>query len=70
MSKDAKKILHLKINPSIREYTHQSVESIVYLNIDDYPTVWCAIGNRIKIFDAITWNDEITDMKFENKIVA
>ncbi|RNA33497.1 DENN domain-containing 3 isoform X3 [Brachionus plicatilis] len=70
MSKDAKKILHLKINPSIREYTYQSVESIIYVDIDGYPTVWCAVGHRIKIFDAITWNDEITDMKLENKITC
>ncbi|RNA08615.1 DENN domain-containing 3-like, partial [Brachionus plicatilis] len=43
MSKDAKKILHLKINPSIREYTYQSVESIISADIDGYPTVWCAV---------------------------
>lgn len=69
MSKDAKKILHLKINPSIKEYTYQSIESIIYVDMEDYPTIWCAVGNRIKIFDAITWNDEINDIKLDNKIV-
>ncbi|CAF0739711.1 unnamed protein product [Brachionus calyciflorus] len=70
MSTDAKKILHLRINPSSREYTSQSVESMIYVDIERYPTVWCAIGNRIKIFDAITWNDEIMDIKLETKITC
>ncbi len=69
-STDAKKILHLRIKPSIREFHSQnSIESMVYVDIDQYPTIWCAIGNKIKIYDAITWHDEVNDLKINEKIV-
>jgi hypothetical protein len=69
-STDAKQILHLRLKPSSRELnTQSSIESMVYVDIDQYPTIWCAIGNKIKIYDAITWHDEVTDLKINEKIV-
>ncbi len=67
---EVKEILHLRLNPSQREFNNsQSIESIIYVDIDDYPTVWCAIGNRINIYDAINWSDEATNLKTNDKIV-
>jgi hypothetical protein len=43
---------------------------MIYVDIDNYPTVWCAIGNKIKIFEAITWQDESTDLIINDKIVC
>ena len=69
-STEAHHILHLRIKTSNREFSsNNSVESMIYVDIDNYPTLWCAIGNKIKIFDAITWNDEATDLKLNDKIV-
>jgi hypothetical protein len=71
-STDAKQILHLRIKPSSREFNSQSsIESMIYVNIDQYPTIWCAIGNKVKIYDAITWHDEATDLKInENEKIV
>jgi hypothetical protein len=64
-----KQNLTLRINPSSREFEKQSIESMIYIEIDEYPTVWCALGNRIKIYEAITWTDETADIKLTAKIV-
>lgn len=42
---------------------------MVYVDIQDYPTVWCAISNRIRIYDAITWDEQSNDLKTNDRIV-
>jgi hypothetical protein len=42
---------------------------INYLKNSEYPTIWCAIGSRIKIYEAITWTEESTNLKINEKIV-
>lgn len=67
--KEDNNILHLRINPSSRTFDKNSVESIIFVESDDYSTVWCAVGNRIKIFDSTTWTYETSDIKLKDKIV-
>jgi hypothetical protein len=70
---DIKQTLNLRINPSGRDIDNKnSVEVMIYIDIDNYPTIWCAIGNRVKIFDALTFNEEkaATDIKLNEKITT
>lgn len=43
---------------------------MVYVEIQEYPTVWCAIGNRIRIYDGITWDEQLSDLKASGQIVS
>ena len=40
---------------------------MVYVSADE--TLWCGIGNRIKVYEAITLSGEIDDIKVESRIV-
>lgn len=66
-STDAKRILHLRLNPFSREYQKFSIETMVHVSNDQ--TLWCGIGNRIKIYESITLSGEIDDIIFDSKIV-
>lgn len=61
--------MHLRINPSVRELVKNTIEAMIYVENEDSSTLWCAVGNRIKIFDTETWNYETADVKLKEKIV-
>ena len=66
-STDAKHILHLRLNPLNREHQKVSIDTMVYVSSDE--TLWCGIGNRIKIYEAIMLSGEIDDIVFDSRIV-
>jgi hypothetical protein len=70
MFDETNQILRFRINPSNRELDNKnSIECMIYVNHHEYSTLWCAVGNRIKIFDPISWVYETSDLKFKEKIV-
>lgn len=66
-STDAKRILHLRLNPFNREFQKFSIDTMVHVSSDE--TLWCGIGNRIKIYEAIMLSGEIDDILFDSRIV-
>ena len=42
---------------------------MVCVEIDGNPTLWCGVGNQIKIYEATTWGEENDDLKISEKIV-
>ncbi len=62
-------LLHLRINASGKNIEKNTIESIISVDFDDCLTVWCAVGNRIKIFDSNSWAYEISEIKIKEKIV-
>ena len=62
-------LLHLRINASGKNIEKNSIESIICVECDDCLTVWCAVGNRIKIFDSNSWAYETSEIKIKEKIV-
>lgn len=61
-------LLHLRINASGKNIEKNTIESIISVDFDDCLTVWCAVGNRIKIFDSNSWAYEISEIKIKEKI--
>jgi hypothetical protein len=69
LREDSSQILHLRINASGKNFEKNSIESIICVDVDEYSSVWCAVGNRIKIFDSTSWTYETSEIKIKEKIV-
>ncbi len=69
MFDETNQVLRFRINPSSRD-SKNSIECMIYVNHNEYSTLWCAVGNRIKIFDPISWTYEASDVKLKDKIVG
>ena len=61
--------IYLRINASGKNIEKSSIESIICVEMDDYSTIWCAVGNRIKIFDSTSWTYQTSEIKIKEKIV-
>lgn len=62
-------LLHLRINASGKNIEKNSIESIIFVETEDVSTVWCAVGNRIKIFNSNSWTYDTPEIKIKEKIV-
>jgi len=72
LTNETRKALHDRLSPSINENERHAVRCLILTeNLDKrYSLLWCAYGNKLKIFNTKTWICDPNDLSFPSIITC
>ncbi|CAF1000085.1 unnamed protein product [Didymodactylos carnosus] len=68
LTQETRNALTYRIQPSLRERDKKSIESLVFVDDEEYPSLWCAYGTKLKVYDAQTWLCDKIKYPFSSEI--
>jgi WD40 repeat protein len=72
LTNETRKALHDRLSPSINENERHAVRCLIFTENRDkrYSLLWCAYGNKLKIFNTKTWICDPNDLSFPSIITC
>lgn len=72
LTNETRKALRFRLSPSINETERHSVNCLIFTESRDsrYSLLWCAYGNKLKIFNTKTWMCDPNEMLFSSSITC
>jgi len=72
LTDETRKVLHDRLSPSINETERYAVRCLIFTENPDnrYSLLWCAYGEKIKMFNTTTWICDPNDLSFPSLITC
>ncbi|CAF1415484.1 unnamed protein product, partial [Didymodactylos carnosus] len=70
MTQETRNALTYRIQPSLREKEKQSIDALIFIDDQEHPSLWCAYGTKLKVYDAQTWFCEKIRYSFLSNITC
>ncbi|UJR13758.1 hypothetical protein I4U23_000768 [Adineta vaga] len=72
LSQETRRILHNRLTLSMNEIEHCTVRCLTFTDNPDsrYSILWCAYGQKLKMFNTTTWLCNLNDMLFPSVITC
>jgi hypothetical protein len=72
LSVETRNVLNRRLSPSINESECYPVRCLVFIEHSDggRPSLWCAYGPKLKVFNSTTWTHDSNDITFPSAITC
>jgi hypothetical protein len=72
LTNETREALHYRLSPSINESERHAVRRLIFTeNLgNNYSLLWCAYGNKLKIFNTKTWICDPNELSFPSLITC